>query len=179
MALVRTEPFFGGAYWQADCPDGWGFRRDKSIDKYPYAFESDRGARLEIYTSLGTGRLNFAEGVTRPDIKSEPLRIAYVETLQDAKWSGVKSFLEYVWRSFRSLHRLDAKVRRRDLGNVVGFSYDTSDGWRGHLTTDCGWSLRIAFAAPEAVRTASNLEAEAILSSLQCSPAIAAAKGPI
>jgi hypothetical protein len=45
--IVRTEPFFDGRYWTAECPEGWTFRKDTSVRGYPYVFETDE-CRLQL-----------------------------------------------------------------------------------------------------------------------------------
>jgi hypothetical protein len=133
---VQTHRFFDGWCWEATCPVGWDFRQDKSVRGYPYVFETAPAFRLQ----LGTGRdsrVNFGEGLTRPGISSEAVRIAYVLTLQDARMRNSSGG----WAGFLfgpSLSKFDSLVESHDFGAISGF---TSRGtgnlvWSGHFSAE-------------------------------------------
>lgn len=162
MTIVQTERFFDGTHWEATCPEGWTFRQDKSVDGFPYVFES-QGYRLQ----LGTCRAltpNYGDDITRPDIKSEALRIAYVTTLQQARMTDP---IPLAWL-FCPLTRYDSALRRHDFAKLSGFTYKARPPvlWAGWFTAE-PWSIYAALSGPRERSAQRSEEALAILGSIR------------
>ena len=142
--IVRTEPFFDGRYWTAECPEGWTFRKDTSVSGYPYVFETEH-CRLQLGTSSRTS-INFGGGVTRPGITSEGVRKAYVMTLHEVHHfgGGDVSIGGWIWSMVRPMTASDHKVTRHDGGSLVGFTYQRENGWAGTFS-DEPWIIYASF----------------------------------
>lgn len=146
VANVRTDPFFDGLHWEARCLEGWTFRQDKSVRGFPYVFEAPGGYRLQV----GTGRdvkINYGDGISCPGIASEPVRVAYVMTLQQAQMEGANTWPRYLWATARGMKRYRSKVRAHGSPCLAGFTYLTNRGWAGYFSAE-PWMLYVRFTAP-------------------------------
>jgi hypothetical protein len=166
VPIVHTEPFFDGTRWEASCPAGWTFRHDKTVRGYPYVFESEPGCRLEVFAGRDPW-INYGADISRPDITSEPLRIAYVMTLQQARMDAGDSLGAYVLGSLRGLRSFESRLRRHDFEGIAGFTSEKGGrGWAGHFTAT-PWSLYVHFSAPADEVAAKGAEALGILGTIQ------------
>jgi hypothetical protein len=165
VAIVRTSPFFDGTWWEATCPEGWKFRQDKSVKGYPYVFETESGYRLQ----LGWGRdsrINFGTRISRPDIDSEPLRIAYVVTLKQAQLAAGHSIPGFLWATLRGIRYRASEVQRHSYAGISGFTYPTKSGWAGTFVA-APWYLDASFARAHSPAQDMDREAFRILESLR------------
>jgi len=162
---VRTETAFDGSHWEATCPDGWTFRREMSLKGWPYVFETHPSVRLVINWGRDP-RVNFGEGLTRAGIQSESVRLAYVETLMQARLREFNSLPKMLWRMFRPLRSFDREVTRRDAGEFAGFTHPKADGWAGFFSSE-PWMFYVVLTAHPTLLERATQEALGIISSLR------------
>jgi hypothetical protein len=135
------------------------------VKGYPYVFESESGYRLQ----LGSGRdarLNFGTDISRPDIDSEPLRIAYVLTLKQAQLAAAHSIPGFLWATLRGIRYRASHVQRHSYAGISGFTYPTKTGWAGTFVA-APWYLDASLARARSQVHDKDREALGILESLR------------
>ena len=167
----NSEKWFDGTHWEVTVPDDWSAGQDKTIDGFPYRFQSPTGSFLQLGVRKFVELTGYADDSISSKLGSEDERRAYLMTKGDA-WlahSG-RSPLGYIFALLARGLGFEPKVVKCDAGKLKGYVYrqagENDVTVQGYFVFR-NWVTYVYFHAKKADFDNDSKQSLAILESLQ------------